>query len=271
MCAKVSFSASISTQTTTVIRFNVVICRREKGGDTADVIFFSAANFNAIMNLGLGSSSSAATATQVPHPKRVAVAGTTEEVQEQLVVMQKALLDCTQKLRVQRSITLHQIKLPADHVLITLASKATAEFIRVQKEMKESGSNPEQIRTRLGHPSVHIVNEWLKAYVAKLEGEAKQKVEATIATWKGWQAIQQEVPHLKVCKMFGGQTKRVEAALPWALLAEKDKVGWQQSVTRTLLDCLELLAPDRVMLEGTAPPSDLERRLQGMLDKVATK
>ena len=191
----------------------------------------------------------------------------TEGMGEQLTAVTKTVLDVAQKMRVQRAITLQQLRVDATHALVQEASKTTASFISRQKELKESGMAPDTIKKTLGHPSNHITNRWLEMWLQTLSQEEQEKEKAIIAQWEGgWVALQKEIPHLKICRMYGGATKRIEVAIPFEEEMRRQPEQWSTSVTRSFCLMLKALAADATPLMGTAPPSDLERQLQRMLD-----
>ena len=224
------------------------------------------------MQLGLAASSSNTSQSGEAHPKRVAVASKTEGMGEQLTAVTKLALDGAQKMRTQRACTLLQYRVEATHMLVQEASRTTQSFIEKQKALKLEGKNPEQIKDALGHPSNHITNRWLQLWLATLSPEEKAKEEAIICKWQGgWRALQREVPHLKVCRMYGGATKRIEVALPYAQMVERHPAEWSNSVTRSFLLAFASLGKEAVPMEGAAPPSDLERQLQRMLDAAKPK
>jgi len=162
-------------------------------------------------------------------------------------------------------------------VYIAAHKQATTDFSEAAKKLKEEdGLSSEEIKERIGIPSVHGFNAMLKVAIeAKVTGHAK--LSEAVLLWKtqaGWKTINAHIRHCRVAKMYKSENKRLEISCPLE----------QNLVPGVVPDSVDGLTPTWAWvhlklilsktstgfmpLEGIAPAGDMERRVQEYLDSM---
>ena len=178
--------------------------------------------------------------------------------------------------RLLRAIVIDCFRVKTDNKYIVAHKEATIHFAETAKSLKENESlSPEEIKERIGIPSVHGFNAMLKAMIQdKVPGY--EKLTEAVALWKsqqGWRTIHMHIRHCRVAKMYKSEFKRLEVSCP---LEQNCQAGAAPATVDGLtptwawvqMKAVILKTDGFMTLEGIAPAGDMERRVQEYLDSM---
>jgi hypothetical protein len=227
--------------------------------------FFALLRSHLLMDLFAGLPPAPAAAA--PPAKQRAVGSSGSDTHRLLVLMSKLLLSVDQQVRGLRAILLIVLQVPAETPWVSEGMAATKKWAETYAALKSEGIQPIDIRKRIGLPHCHLWNAMLKVgldYLSKkTDADSKadhakllQYVETMQA--RGVQALAEEVRHVRMCKMYSKQHKKLE--LNFKVDSESEKM-WS-----ILLRCMQATTTVTI-LDGVAPPGDLVVQLQRFLDE----
>ena len=202
------------------------------------------------MNLGLDA--------PVPQAaKRQAVGMADKDMKQILAVVTKQTLANSEEVRMLKGCLYDVYRLPAQSDCVMNGLAATEAFATKAKEF--TGSD-DRLKT-LGLPRIHLWNSMLgtllKAYQHK--PEQQQFIQEYVTTYekKGWQAIHQEVHHLRLRKCYDKKYMKLEIRILPSTPSHK---------LYLLLQEYFATMSEAMRLEGTAPRGVLERKMQDWLN-----
>ena len=189
-----------------------------------------------------------------------------EGVQETMLVMSKLLLSVAQAVRQHAAVLSVTWLIPTDGVLHRCCREATQRWQQVKESLIENGLKGEELKLKLGPPSAAVVNALVKMLMdQQQDGPEKQLMETVIAESKTWQDIAKCFPMCCIRKAHKGETKKLIISCPEERLIQVAAV--QKSWTLFMTPMRALINKNKAKeLVGTAPPGDLERKLQRWID-----
>eukprot|EP00973_Karenia_brevis_P064334 8939149-Karenia_brevis.AAC.1 len=197
-----------------------------------------------------------------------------DDMQKVLVNAVKLNLSLSQQMREVRAACMWQVKVLSDNAYVVKAKAATVSYNTMYKQLKEE-TNPEEAKKKLGGPHIFAFNAMVGVLMEELPLPVKAPIQKVVSGWTP-QMVMAELPHLRVKDMFKEKFKRVEIACPGVLLVKEPMsmtVPTEESmitvplVVKTLQKRLES-SDQAASLLGSAPPGDLERKLQEFLDSM---
>ena len=205
------------------------------------------------------------TSTTASAPKRQATGAQGNLMRDQSVVlnMAKLTLANSQNIRMLRSV-LFTIKFPADSPWITSFKTATNLHNRSAETYREKGLTPDEIKTKIAIPCVRGFSAMVDTYIAQLPQEQRPAVEAAVDKWH-WTDIHRHIPVAKIENMHDQKWKRlVLDARFYPMSAKTQEKVEEWTPTDLLVEMMKLWKMTGKITEmmGTAPPGELERKVQ---------
>ena len=172
--------------------------------------------------------------------------------------------------RVLAAIMYSVYRLDAQSQYILSHRQATKRYAEVAKDLKENqGLNADTIRDKIGLPCVHAFLEQVKVLIKDEKDENTQKsYQASVEAWneKGWKHIHHHIRLFRVEKMYNSAHTKLIVHVPLALENTRTAPDLSPSEMWIHLKKALMSTPHARELEGIAPPGDLERQIQGILD-----
>ena len=196
-----------------------------------------------------------------------------KDIQKQMVVLSKQQQAASLAIRQLRAVNISVYLGKEDLEAQLEAKEAVKNFLQKQKEMKEAGKMPPEIRAALGNPNNHVFNRWVLKTKEKLQtlgktAEAKE-IEEACKEWEkhGWKILQRHLPLIKYAKAGKRDLKKLEISCPGAMACTMDMEKWKMTPTYIWVKyVMEYATQGMEELLGTAPTGGLEKATQGWLD-----
>jgi hypothetical protein len=204
------------------------------------------------MDLGLGSDDG-----EKPTPaKRMAVGGTTSELNKQVMTLSKLVMSNSMNVRHLQGALFDTWRLLATSDFVTGIREAT----RLHTEAMKKQGNNEAAAAKLGPPHIHAWNAIVQALTNKemSEHEAQQlKQYIAEANPKGWKGLLDEVRYCRVRKTYDKEFCNLDLALT---------PGTPSYLLKNTLHRVLSKEPQAKLLAGHAAQGALERACQGWID-----
>ncbi len=212
-------------------------------------------------------------ATDGPPAAKIRAIGNTdvEKLKANLELLCKLTLSNTQAVRALKTIVMQTFKIPNESPFYVAYKKGTKKF----NDLIEAASSPQQ-KAKVAPPMVYCWNEIVK-YVIGLGGNIAKAISESAEGWTQ-EAVMDQIRHMQISKMYGGTHSRLEVACPGSIVLERAATMIDPDATNlspeavwiVIKDCL-IKTEGTVVLRGRAPPGEMERQVQQLLDAVKAK
>ena len=218
------------------------------------------------MDLGLNSGAAAARPQAANAAKRQAVGASGNDRDRLMQVFAKFLLSLDMQMRGIRSILILCYSIEASTSFVTEGLLATKKWNEELQRLKEvEGKSSREAKAQLGLPNIHLWNAMIKCTLQSLEKKAERKADYDFT--KAYcdelqksgavKELSRQVKYCRLAKMHDNSRKRLEINISETSPSYKIWMIMEKEI---------LAIRTTEVLEGIAPPGDLNRQVHKFLE-----
>jgi len=191
------------------------------------------------------------------------------EMGEVVKQIAKLSLSNAQSNRALEACVMETLKIPADSPYSKAYKEGTLMFSQAQEDLKKTTKDPEVIREKLVLPQVYAFNQMIVLLLKEKDLPLAELIAAETKKWDP-KMVASQIKHYQMSKMYGGANMKFKVSVPMALNLNPD-IQPVTGISPAWVWCVlkkHLLQQKGVsLMQGRAPPGDLERQIQMFLDK----